>query len=502
MRTELGKKYGERDLFYGIFEKFGRKSGYKQPESTVLLTTIEDSDGKVLTDHLWFNYTHEFENLFKAGQLKAGAILEFRGRVAGYAKGYEKDEFDYKLSFPKKIRVIGWDPNFINEVTGEPIPIPEKKKSGTEELGDKNVNIQKGCENGCLYCYAFSMRHHYDHMEMDEWLEPIPLKEHKSYRKSDKTFFFASSHDMYPKNLDRCIKEIKKVLLPGNKLTIVSKANPDCIAALIPEITEYKTQIEFYITITTFDESLREYWEPKAPPILDRLFAVNMLLKAGFTVNILIEPMLSEPTPLIDHILANFNISLLNFIWIGAMQYRSDAPKLDFQAIYKKYRENPKIKFKDSFMKKIKEPLKPDLPLEMDQAEFDRLMIDWLENGYEYEPYTDSGNHIKSGIKVKRNWVDNEKGIMYEGQLPKFFLKFESLNKFKIITSNPQTHMIRFEPTTKTEAICILKGIPFGLEQAVIIPMEKKTPILATKTNRVNQSKNKSLLSFLPGGSN
>lgn len=500
MRTELGKKYGERDFFYGTFEKFGRKSGYKQFESTVCLIDIEDQDGNTLTDHLWFNYTKEFESLYKAGKLKAGAILEFRARVAGYMKGYEKEEFDYKLSFPKKISQIGWDPSWINEVTDEPIPIPEKKKTGTEELGDKNVNIEKGCRNGCLYCYAYSMRHHYDKMEMEDWIKPTLLKEHKSYRKSDKTFFFASSHDIVRENVDRCKTEILKILSPGNNLTIVTKADPECIKKLIPEISQYMEQIEFYITITTMDEDLRLKWEPFAPSICNRLTAVHMLLNAGFKTNILCEPMLSNPDELIEYLL--MNEPNIHKIWLGAMQYRSDAPKLDFNSIYKNYRDNPKFAFKDSFMKKIKDPLKPDLPIEMDQAEFNRLMIDWLENGYEYEPYTDSSGHIKSGLKVKRMWFDSDKGIKYEGQLPKFFLKFESLSKFKIIQSNPQTHMIRFEPKTIKEAICILKGIPYEPVQKLLAPTENKIENSIPNDPMKRNPKMKNLLSFMTGGSN
>jgi hypothetical protein len=216
--------------------------------------------------------------------------------------------------------------------------------------------------------------------------------------------------------------------------------------------------------------------------------------------DILCEPLLEDPDDLLDLLFKAF--PELNTIWIGAMQYRSDAPKLDFQSIYKKYKDNTKIKFKDSFMKKIKDPLKPDLPLEMNQAEFDRLMIDWFENGYEYEPYTKSSGHIKSGILVKRNWADSDKGIKYEGQLPKFFLKFESLSKFKIIQSNPQTHMIRFEPKTIKEAICILKGIQYDSVQKVLAPTENKIENAIRNDPMKRTPKMKNLFSFIPGGSN
>ena len=100
----------ERQIFTGTFVRFGEKTGYKGPVSTVLLKDIYDNKEKLLTDHLWFNLTKGFDKL----RMKEGDIIEFYARVKRYEKGYrgQRDdvyvphEMDYKLSHPSKLRKI------------------------------------------------------------------------------------------------------------------------------------------------------------------------------------------------------------------------------------------------------------------------------------------------------------------------------------------------------------------------------------------------------------
>lgn len=108
MRHEL-KKIGkaERHTFTGIFERTGYKTAYHHLNPiyspTLLLTEIRDLNGKLIADHLWFNYTKSF---LKLGQLLRGDIIQFDARVANYTKGYYLCQTnDYKLSYPTKIRL-------------------------------------------------------------------------------------------------------------------------------------------------------------------------------------------------------------------------------------------------------------------------------------------------------------------------------------------------------------------------------------------------------------
>lgn len=100
--------------------KFGTKRGYKHKEPTVLLYNINDKDGKFIADHLWFNYTKLFKQLWEKENLHTGNIIEFSARIKLYTKGYEKDEFDYKLSFPTKLKIIGEVFDYLKEKKCDP----------------------------------------------------------------------------------------------------------------------------------------------------------------------------------------------------------------------------------------------------------------------------------------------------------------------------------------------------------------------------------------------
>ena len=113
MRKQLEKRNNERFACQGEFVRFGWKTGYRGGAlQTVLLRNVTDHSGILLSDHLWFNFTKQFEK--QEHQLVEGAVVEFEARVKSYIKGYvnrreEIDErsLDYKLSFPTKIKVVG-----------------------------------------------------------------------------------------------------------------------------------------------------------------------------------------------------------------------------------------------------------------------------------------------------------------------------------------------------------------------------------------------------------
>lgn len=110
MRKELEKIEDIRDIFTGTFERFGIKNGWAGQEETVLLKDIKDKNDKIVTNHLWFNLTKGFKKL----DLQPGDAIQFCARVKEYEKGYKgyRDdvckpiEYDYKLSYPTKIKKI------------------------------------------------------------------------------------------------------------------------------------------------------------------------------------------------------------------------------------------------------------------------------------------------------------------------------------------------------------------------------------------------------------
>jgi len=111
MRKQLEKQNKVRSSFVGIFVRFGTKTNYHGfPEKTVLLENIRNAENDIVCDHLWFNYTKQFQSL---GDIKQGDAIRFDARVVEYKKGYvnhrkfiDEQTIDYKLSHPTKVSVM------------------------------------------------------------------------------------------------------------------------------------------------------------------------------------------------------------------------------------------------------------------------------------------------------------------------------------------------------------------------------------------------------------
>jgi hypothetical protein len=108
VRKELAKQVGDRKKFQATFVRFGKKTNYQGfAEETILLKNILDLESnKIVTEHLWFAYTKNFQRI----PLTEGTYIEFEARVKKYTKGYKSSKYkidqrteDYKLSHPTKI---------------------------------------------------------------------------------------------------------------------------------------------------------------------------------------------------------------------------------------------------------------------------------------------------------------------------------------------------------------------------------------------------------------
>lgn len=115
MRTQLAKINEVRTRFRGTFAREGKKYFGIHETKTLLLTNVtEVLTGKVVTDHLWLNWTQGFAAL---GPLAPGDVVEFDARVKSYEKGYfgyredyKPVETDYKLSHPTRIERTQGEP--------------------------------------------------------------------------------------------------------------------------------------------------------------------------------------------------------------------------------------------------------------------------------------------------------------------------------------------------------------------------------------------------------
>jgi DNA repair photolyase len=231
----------------------------------------------------------------------------------------------------------------------------KKKITGVQEWAKKSVNIQYGCQHGCRYCYAMNMARRFNRIPQDGWTNPI-FKWRLDLPKNT-TVMFPSTHDIHEDNLMYCLEIIGQLLDRGNRLLIVSKPHLECIKSICWHFKYDIDKIEFRFTIGSTDNDILRYWEPNAPLFTERIASIKWALNCDHKVSISCEPLLDKDCAIINYLICDDELQDLSEIWIGAMNNVKHSPKLDYESIYNKYKDNPKIKWKESFRKHLSEGL-------------------------------------------------------------------------------------------------------------------------------------------------
>jgi hypothetical protein len=78
MRKELQKKNKERIVIFATVSRFGTKSNWHGfPEPTICFNDVRDSEGDLLTDHIWFTVRKRISDL----NLVEGDRISFEARI-------------------------------------------------------------------------------------------------------------------------------------------------------------------------------------------------------------------------------------------------------------------------------------------------------------------------------------------------------------------------------------------------------------------------------------
>ena len=248
------------------------------------------------------------------------------------------------------------------------------KVSGTKEWAAKNINIVSGCSNNCKYCYAREMAIRFKRKTSDSWKNEENLKSVDGMRIGhvDGKIMFPSSHDITPSNIDLSIATIRMALDKNNSLLIVSKPHIDCIKRICNEFHDFKKQILFRFSIGSANNETLRFWESDAPLYEERIESLKYAFNKGFETSISCEPMLdNQISVVIEEVLPYVTDS----IWVGKMnkmlgrlkingftdkETRAKATQLlewqqdsEILKIYNRYKDHPKIKWKESIKKVV-----------------------------------------------------------------------------------------------------------------------------------------------------
>lgn len=250
----------------------------------------------------------------------------------------------------------------------------KQKKTGTKEWAGSNENILYGCQHGCLYCYACSMCVRHKKTTVDNWETPILDKNrlNKGLVKRKKTIMFPTTHDIHPENLNDSIAFLKRLLKPGNKVLIVSKPHLECVKKMCEERKEYKRQIVFRFTIGSADPDVLKFWEPFAPALEERLACLQFAKEQGYETSVSCEPMLDNN---VEAVIKKVSPYVTEKIWVGkpkelikrmkinkkcnseqlqkAEELLADLSDDRIMELYKKYKDNPIIAWKDTIQEVV-----------------------------------------------------------------------------------------------------------------------------------------------------
>ena len=167
------------------------------------------------------------------------------------------------------------------------------------------INPYTGCQHNCLYCYARFMKRFTGHQEpwgqfVDVKVNAPDLLKLEIPKKKTGRVWISGVCDPYQplegkyKLTRQCLE-----LLAQNDWPVVVQTRSALVLRDI-DILQKGKDFEVGFSITTADDSVRKLFEPNAPPIKERVRALDELHRAGIRTYVMIAPMLPGAESLVE----------------------------------------------------------------------------------------------------------------------------------------------------------------------------------------------------------
>ena len=183
------------------------------------------------------------------------------------------------------------------------------------------VNPYTGCQHGCSYCYARFMKRVTGHKEpwgdfVDVKVNAPELLRNEIRRKSRGRVWISGVCDPYQplEEKFRLTRQCLAILVENNWPVIIQTRSPLVLRDI--DIIREAGDIEVGLSITTADDDIRKLFEPHAPPIPDRIQALDELHRAGIRTYAMVAPVLPEAEGL-----AGLLAGKVDYVLIDRMNY-------------------------------------------------------------------------------------------------------------------------------------------------------------------------------------
>jgi len=159
------------------------------------------------------------------------------------------------------------------------------------------INPYTGCQHDCSYCYARFMKRFSGHSEpWGQFVDvkvnaPDLLRREITRKKPDRVWISGVCDPYQPLEAKyRLTRQCLEILARNNWPVTVQTRSPLVVRDI--DILKEGVGFEVGMSVTTADENIRTLFEPNAPPIRDRVNALDELHRAGIRTFAMIAPML------------------------------------------------------------------------------------------------------------------------------------------------------------------------------------------------------------------
>lgn len=185
------------------------------------------------------------------------------------------------------------------------------------------INPYVGCQHGCSYCYASFMKRFTGHKE--PWGEFVDVKVNapdllrkEVLKKNKNKVWISGVCDPYQplEKKYKLTRECLKILVENDwPITIQTRSS---LVLRDIDILKIFKNIEVWISIPTIDDKVRKIFEPKAPPIFDRIKTLAELHTAGIKTVVMIAPILPGAEGLVSKLAGT-----VDYIHLDKMNYHN-----------------------------------------------------------------------------------------------------------------------------------------------------------------------------------
>ena len=191
------------------------------------------------------------------------------------------------------------------------------------KIHDYVINPYIGCQHACSYCYASFMKRFTGHREpwgefVDVKINAPDLLQKEILKKKVGDVWVSGVCDPYQQLEAKYLltRKCLEILAQHDWPVVVQTRSPLVLRDI--DILKDARNFQVGFSITTADDSIRKLFEPLAPPIQDRISALDTLRKAGIKTYAMIAPMLPGTDGLVELLKGK-----VDYILVDRMNYNN-----------------------------------------------------------------------------------------------------------------------------------------------------------------------------------